>query len=865
MTATSPARAEQAPRRLLDRALLTRLRELTRPAPQSLSTRWIHRNLVITADGTWAYYLSGSFYWFGAGSAERDAHLRSQAERWSELVGHRVWLRGLHVPDPSGLWAERMLAEHPGASPGFRELIESAERWKRVEFAETAPALVIGVRLSTRPVPREHLPKVLGEASTSPRLGTIQEVADAYARVSRGLAREGLRASPLSPAGLDWVYAQTRAAGHTLPEPGALDRADGWNAPDIEVRATQGEDEVTVRVRATVDGRGRDRYVRVLRLSASKERDTDRVPPWLSWFAQHPAKPEFAACYDVIHGRDLARNADDRLFHNSNVATEYRRHGVPVDEWTQQGIDRSAAVANDTAHGDPPTATRMWGQVLVAVHGDSEQQALDAADTVASSAAAGGGTDSRGPGLVLTSAPAQWFDYRAMIPGEQGGRFNGHLVRHSARYVAAGVADASPRAGDSSGVPLGNIAGSNGIYTFDPLGGVRRDRAGVWVNIGEQGSGKTSLFNLVAYSYANAGVRTIVSDPSGLMAGLCELPTLRDRSMIVRLGEGEPGRNAPHFLVPEPRREAYEGHDDWLRAVRSAQAERMDHAADAIRLTLPPGMAERDDVQQAIAEAVAVVGGDYGVHPAQIVESLERTGDIGTFVAKQIRAKAVSPAWQALWPLTRDVAESRAFAPLHTDAVLTVVTSHGLTPPPRNGHGGGMGQWSSKQLETRALTHFGNLYASRVIWADRDPKIYLADELSLAAGGESAFTSFLSRLAMDSRKFGCSAGLAMQTATPLTTIDEHASSLIAAGFVGRTSRRNAAATLDAMRLRHDEGWEDVVCGFTRPGQFLVSGWDDLPAIVGVDQFHWPAGLRRVSDTTPVRPAAPILNVVGGIR
>ena len=859
MTATTTA----LPGRL--RARLTSftagLTALTTTAPQALATRYLYRHLAVTEDGTWAWFLVSDEHWYGKTGHGIDGFVTDQAERFAELEGLRFVVRGTHVPPPTLAWVEAMTDDNPAHLPGYREHLERTADWVRGSFRAADSTVALGVRITTDRVPREHLPKLIGEGEVTPRLSVVGQHAATYRRVAQAVARPGLSAAPMSPAGLDWLYARSRALGHDLPEPGDLDRADGWTAPEVDVRATHGEDDLAVRVRCQIDAAVTDRWVRVLRLEAAKTRDTTAAPPWLAWVLSREERAEFVACYDAIPGSLVAKNADDRAFHNGNIATDLRRHGFPVDEWTQQGIDQSEKVAGDTAHGDPTVAVQLWGHVLVAVTGATEQDALDKAAALSGAAAAPPASTIPGPGLRFTAAPAQWQDYRRFIPGEPFGRMRGHLCRHTPLFLAAGAANASNRCGDPLGDPLGNIAGSNSIYQFDPFGGVRLNRPGVFAAIGEGGSGKTTLLNRVAYTTALAGVQTGVYDPSGLMARLAGLPEFQGRSRVIRLSEGVPGMLAPHFLVPEPTRSVYADQGEFERAVRSATAERMSVATDAIMLTIPHGMAEQTEVQQAVNEAVAAVGGDYGTHPQELLDALDRCGDVGKLIARQIRAKAVSPVVQTIWP-DRDVT-GEAFAVLRNPALLTVVTSQGLAAPPRRATD--LTRWTNKQLESRPVLHLGNHFAAHMIWTDRARKLYVADEVSLSAGGASAYTEFLMRLAMDSRKFGASAGLAMQTATPFTVIDEHASSLVGAAFIGRTSAEHAAAALEVLRLRAGAGWEDLIERFRHNGQFLVSGWDNLPAQIRVDQFSWTEGLTMVSDTSPVQAAPRLLTAVGGLR
>ena len=133
---------------------------------------------------------------------------------------------------------------------------------------------------------------------------------------------------------------------------------------------------------------------------------------------------------------------------------------------------------------------------------------------------------------------------------------------------------------------------------FDPhYGPETLQQPGLFTITAEPGGGKSVLIGALAYNAARRGEPTIILDPSGPLAKLCELPELRPYARVLDLTASEPGTLSPYQLIPEPqpgglpgRRRA--GSTSWTssRAKRIAVAERQQLMFDVLRMWLPLGL-----------------------------------------------------------------------------------------------------------------------------------------------------------------------------------------------------------------------------------------------------------------------------------
>ena len=65
------------------------------PADAELSMRYAHRNLIVNSEGTWAFYALDGVDWTLQSPDARRSIITDQMFRWADLIGHKIWLRGL--------------------------------------------------------------------------------------------------------------------------------------------------------------------------------------------------------------------------------------------------------------------------------------------------------------------------------------------------------------------------------------------------------------------------------------------------------------------------------------------------------------------------------------------------------------------------------------------------------------------------------------------------------------------------------------------------------------------------------------------------------------------------------------------------
>ena len=171
------------------------------------------------------------------------------------------------------------------------------------------------------------------------------------------------------------------------------------------------------------------------------------------------------------------------------------------------------------------------------------------------------------------------------------------------RYFAAGLPQVSTRLGDRRGPLIGIIASSvRRPVMFDSHYSTEVKKAsGLVPIVGRQGAGKSVLEAAICYQAARRGIRTVMLDPSGPLAALCEMPELREFAEHIDLAKAPPGTLSPWAVVPEPQ----PGHFDIAGAVRRGGRRGPRRAQDAVHRHRPDAAAGADRPQPAHRAAAA--------------------------------------------------------------------------------------------------------------------------------------------------------------------------------------------------------------------------------------------------------------------
>lgn len=861
------------------------VKRLTAPAPPRLAIQTMRHNIAITRRETLAFWLLPETDYEGFSARKRDEHQGEWAQRFAELGDNaaRLYLYGGHTWFPSGGYVQAMKDAYPDALDGYDADLEDAAAYMasftrptggryRARAGSSKPYVVAAVPVADWPIKAEHVRHVLAEDNAPDRLGRVEQVRERYRIISSILGSLG--AEPLDGAGLDLLVASRRAAGHVVtmdditeppasPDTAPADMSDtdlsGWER--MVVSHWPDDDATTAHIRVDRDGERTDRYVRTLRAAHWRPRESTLVPPWLPAILNHPAAPDVTVCLDLVAGRDLAKGQSARAWQVEQNVIHKMEHSENASPSDREAASTAETIVDDLSSADARIANRAVGVVLVHVSGETPSEALEAARAVQSAMSDGGGTSQAGPGVTLKSVGEQWSEYWGAIPGHvPAGDFRGmpvgEVTQQSCQFLATSVPDASLHAGDPIGTPIGNIGGTNEAMLFDLLGGSSTNRSNVVGCIGDQGSGKTSLGSLLVRAAVRAGIRTVVSDPSGGMARLAEMPSIKHVANVLRVGAGTPGILAPHFLIAEPRRDLYDTPEEYADAVREAEAARIDAAIGMVTMIpklLDPGTEAAG--ARASRNGVGKLGGAYGTDPRRIIDAIEAEGGAGIEVAAALREYARLPEGRVFFEVPDEALYSE-----DDGSLLTVITTEGIEPPPSKDTP--LSDWTPAQLRSRPVQYLVTLLGARNIWLDREPKAYFADELTGAIGlGNEQYTRFLNRVATDSRKFAALVFLMMHTSQTWDRIDRGFLSLLGAAFVGRTEEANAVGSLPALRVRPGIGWEETVQQL-HTGEFVVRTFGGAVRQVIVDQQWWPQELIDATSNTPVAPRERVRAGVG---
>lgn len=835
-----------------------------------LAIRHAHEHLALTQDALWAFYRLGGLDWPMRDERSRAAVMAAQTHRWSELAGKQLWIRGTSSPFPHrrlarGLYERYAFPVDPAA---WEETVDAIQLYALANGARRQVS-VVGVRVVLAGaddqllVPaHERLADLLGVGPLrGDKDGSLERVRTELRNVTAVMGRAGLDAQPLRGSDLRWLTHASLGMGAPVPaglisgssyEPGegagaGAGSGAGAGAFTAPVVATKLPYRLTTRVRTLRDGNVYDTHVCVQHVESMEPRDLSSpdLLPFLAWTQTLENPVEYVAVLDIVDGRDLKSSAELVRRRADNIAEHHIEHAEKPPAAVMRGIDRAEQVEDEVTNAPTHRAARARGVIMLAVTGPDEESALREADRLRSLAASE-------QGMELVADFGQYLSYRAFTPGEPALR-TGHVTTMPTEFLASGVPNATSEAGDVSGFMVGRMASSTDMLVFDPHGGSRSNQSNVALYGGDQGSGKSSLMGAIAAFTAQAGVRTVMLDPSGPWARLAALPYLAGNSRHLSLTGGHRGVLVPHLLVPEPLRQDYDTPDAHRAALAEAAAERMELCIDAFRDLLPLGMITSDHsgaIQAAITEAVTKVGGAYGTNPWQIVDRLaSHGGDTGRAIAEALYARSELKDGSLIFPVSerKDLTDD-AMTALLDSSVLTVVTMEGLSLPPKSQPN--RSYWTSAQRASVPILNLASRFVMRGVYADKRPKVVMMDELGLSTSGEGALGAFIMRAAADSRKWNAHIGLAFQNPDMLTSIGAQISNLSGAAFIGRMKDKDTATSaLPLLRLEPDSGYHAAIQAL-QTGEFLVRDWRGRVRKTRVDMDWWPSGLAAALDTNP---------------
>lgn len=851
--------------------------------------RAIAHHLGFTGTEVWAFFRLAGVNWQGLSTADQTKAMDAFAHRLADQSGRRVWLRVMANPWPVAAYGRSLIEEYPDAIPdrgdgarswdGPEGLVESAQRYL-VAIGARVPLTVLGVRISTRAVPEKHWESLFSGDPVRGTPGWVEKVRQTLRDVEAAVARPGMAGEPLTQSGLDWVMRSSMALGFPAPEafPDRLQAfSPQWTFPET-VRVVPRKLGLSTRLEAVTDSGDAMavRHVVVLRHRHAEARDTGSMYPWLAWLAAQPETVDVSALFDVIPPERLKPSATrdhkvQQSITHANIDTGLEDRGQV------RAIDHAGDILDELDSPDPTVSHRMAGQILYAVTAEREQDALDIARELVPRAR-------RDAKLHMVHEIGQTADYHRFRPGEAWEldlpvKRRGHVTRMNCQALASAMPAVSHRAGDTTGFLVGPVRGSHDALILDPFGGARQNTSNVRVDVGSQGSGKTTRLIALADFMASGGVQGVFSDFTGFVARTGRMRHLKQDFHVVDAMKGKSGSLMPSLLVLPPNPADYRhdtpvdpGGDEWAAwaaetypdAVRRVDAERADLTIDALYKCLNYAVVKADPlVVPMLEECVGEVGAQYGQATWEYVDWLDRQpGDGYKNLARQLKSRAKLPDGRLIFPDSAtdgidEAAERRA-----ADALFTLVMAPGIVMPPKGNPD--RSTWSREQLRSDPIIFLTGRYAQRLIWRDTARKFYFGDEMSIGTGGESSMSSLIQRFCYDSRKNNAAIHLAFQTVGSLQSIDAHVASLIGSFTVGRTGTDNAEAALPFLRLPTGQGWEQHIAGLA-DGEAMWRTWDNKVRTVQTAREWWHEDLVSVTESTPMSRAADLPSPVGVFR
>lgn len=833
-----------------------------------------YRNLLVNKHGTWAWFLAGDkTSWLCPTDEKRATAMSRLAHIEASLVNPhfrtRITWRLTGAPFDRGGWARRTDEERPAPDsdaalePGARPRLPDPEEGQTFDEALTliqermgqlgsrVPAVAFGVLFSDRRMTENELVKMAQDEPLIEREGALEKDRLWLRRVTEVVAGQGLDARPLSAGELNWLIHASAAPGAPLP-PMHLQASD----PETFGRSTTSVASplgAATQVTALRGGRAFTHHVQVLHLKrlASPRDAMDRgLFPLLAWAQTLPFPVDVMCAQEFIDTETMKRTAQREGVRARSIDRAHHKNETIPEAAVARAITRSEQVMDEVGTGDRVTSVRSQGPVLFMVWGDTEEEA-------ASRGAALQALASEQQGATLSHEFGQLALARSFIPGSPLATKEGPQIRVSLDAFGSFVPHASLTAGDTHrGQYMGPIYGSGDLFLLDGFKGASMNMSQVMAFLGGMGGGKSHTVGSMLAWHARLGVRCVANDPSGMMERLTHVSYLRNDSRHIGLGSVKPGTLTPGFLVPEPSRGNYATHDDYTQAVADAQFRRVQLTEGALRGLLPyqlvTSAAVGERVVELLRDAVADVGGDYGLNPWDVVGRLQREGPVGQRIAKSLEASTKFRGGALIFPPRDGEAPERYMKALMEQATLTVVSMQGLPMPPEAGLE--RSAWTDEQLQAVPVMRLAAELSNMVVYSDQDEKFIANDEAGLIGGqGAAEWGPLLSRYLADSRKWNALIAIIGQNPNMLTAINEEVANQLGQIWAFRMSEDAAAKVLRMMGLPAGYGFESMIVDLL-PGEALVRDWNKRFPVVQVDIDAMDPELVAALDTNPDKTA-----------
>lgn len=858
------------------------------------AARQIIRNLTVLNDGTvLAGYRIGPTRWDFAGRDVKVNMIQSSAEVWSRLTGRYFQERVETRPAPVQAWARALDDRTPHPLPDVHTCDRSLDRdsllagrcgcftWNALLRAQQERIRTLG--MDDKVVFRYFgVGNVLGRFDVAEHLLTYLDGGPLHEKLVPILEDEkrvhdivvgwnGTRR--MTEREQAWLRKRSLAPS---TQPGPITAiTGGWNDMALPALAADARWHVDPFDRAVTlhswdeNGARHESAVRVLMLARVNDLDypDNGAQPWQSHAerALDSSGRPFSVSWNVqghlLAGIDLEKAVELDLKVVRNLQLDYREAGLDIPESVNQAADVALETVGQVKSGLPVRATRFEGTVAVAVTGQTRldergRVSMSAADVVEERCAALTRLYSGGAlRMDLVGADDQAGALRTFVPGEPRERI-GFQRRLRLDFLAAGGPTVTNQVGDGAGPLLGYSLGATArAFHHDSFKATEGSSTGRGQNMhvvaGTLGSGKSWFKGALAFLNVRRGIPVVVSDPSGPLAALCDLPDLREHSQVVDLAKGASGLLSPPALIREPSRDDYDKPGDYAAARAEAQAERRDLVVDMARRCLDDDDFNDPRVRQALRQAASLHGQTRSWEITStmwdLVAALEILGqqnDVAATVAQTLIDASTAPLLRLMFP-------PRGLDAPSVGAVrkmLTVIIAPGIV---RAADGVPRRDWIPSEIGADAVLRLIGLFTNRLIFtkARSDRMMVIFDEAEVMTD-TGAGRSELMRLGRDHSKWNIAVYLGVKSVNPQMLSGE-LKNFVGSVFAGKmASIEPARAMLDLLGLEGDEYARTLInLSQVQAGEFVHRDVAGNLGRIRIDVDYIPH-LRDALDTNP---------------
>lgn len=609
-----------------------------------LSTREIAGSLQFTDGGTFMWFVLGAQQWDFLPHGRRLSLWDQQTYRYSaltQLTGGEtpIRLRGTTRPYPAYEYArsldEQTAAPLP-AAPGVAETWDDFLGYGQRRLQSTGldqKLVMMAVRIGD--LPSRHVHDELLYGTDQPDLATV-DLIERMNKAEQIMAGSGFTGRPASPKDMAFLFHRSLSMGVPAPVTAGVG-GERWQPDDLAefVDAREWHHaplDPIVRIESVVNGHQVERYVGVVSMGVMPDQTwpENHRDPWMLALTRLPFPVEWSISGVLLSSKTLEKAITFEQNRAEGIRAHYMEHGLTPPPAVARAIQGAVANLDEVTEGDARAAARFLGTIRMAVVGTTEDQARRrAADLV----------DFYGDKMKmpLHFSRDSALALREFVPGEPRSR-HGYQRRMPVKYLAAALPNVDQKVGTPSGPYFAYTSGSSRrAARFDMWYGPEvLNRSGLFPIVSEPGGGKSVMLGVLSYSAVRCGVDTIILDPSGPLAKLCDLPELKPFSRVLDLTNSDPGTLSPYLMVPEVIRADFEDEEgfnevEYDRAVRRARAERQQLMFDVLRMWLPSTLLRqagtdvilRDAIRAAAAEAHERGVPDTATNPRWVRDKLE--------------------------------------------------------------------------------------------------------------------------------------------------------------------------------------------------------------------------------------------------